>query len=168
MGTQFHLPPELMEVADQLRGLHMPESRLDRDQLFYEAGKAAAAGSSRSRSALPWQLASGALAAAVLVLSTLLMQSPDVEPLVVEAPVAAPPAETLIVDNRFVAAPRRMEIRQWPDSAPLLTLRDAALRMELPEPKLVASEGKEFGSLTVGELLQEMLPRNVAPGSAGG
>ena len=166
MGTQFHLSAELTEVQNRLRGLDLPESRVDRDQLFYNAGIAAGAVSDSRRHLFAWQAASGVLAASVLVLSVMLSQVPDSGQVVARTESSSPSEESLVSASAPVeVAQVQRPIRHWPDSASLLTLRDAALRMELPEPKLVAysQELQESKGRSAHELLREMLPRGVAP-----
>ena len=164
MGNQFRLPTELMELEAHLRGLVLPESRVDRDQLFYEAGLAAAGVDSKSYSLLRWQLTSGVLAASVLVLSLLWLQRPSEQASVAAESVAQDSVERMVVETiRAEVDPARRPARSWPESASFLILRDAALRMDLPEPKLVATleEGRKVVSPSISNLLQEYLPQPV-------
>ena len=172
MGTRFHLPPELERVADRLGQLPLPNSRVDRDQLFYEAGRTAGQRLAGSCSRLVWKVTSGVLAATVLVMSALLIQQSTEFSIVAESQRLQPVEET-VLDEPVVAHPElayQRPARQWPESANLLALRDAALRNELEETRIVSvvNDSRESSVLSARELLEEFLPKNVASGAAGG
>ena len=70
MRSEPDLPPELADIETQLRQLALPSARVNREQLFYQAGWAAAQANldptSSSNSRLLWPMTSGVLAAAVV------------------------------------------------------------------------------------------------------
>ena len=159
------LPEALEQLESKLRLTQLPEVGLDRDAMMYRVGYAAAERDlGRPRLvAWAWPIAS-ALAAC---LATVLVMRPatpvgPAEQLVAES--AAPDSESPAVDLASDAAgdedyrvwPRR---RFWPASAPLLTMRDRALRAEWYDvPTSGLAGGSTAAPATSRELLHELLP----------
>ena len=54
MQREPDLPPELADIETQLRQLSLPDTRINREQLFYQAGWAAARANVVPASSLLW------------------------------------------------------------------------------------------------------------------
>ncbi len=168
MRSEPHLPPELAKIETGLRQLSLPSARVNREQLFYQAGWAAAqANLDPNLSGTPrllWPTTSGVLAAAVVVLAVLVARTPTTVPTVVEATVPAleQPTEQVVAKPQVEPFARRSlpTIRHWAETAPLLAMRERALRGEFPEPSLAVSltVAPHPRTMTARELMQEFLP----------
>jgi hypothetical protein len=164
MRSEPDLPPELADIETQLRQLSLPDTRINREQLFYQVGWAAARASVVPASSLLWPVTSGVLAAAVVVLAVLVARAPTTVQTVVEATVPAleQPAEQEIAKPRVEPFARRslLPIRRWAETAPLLAMRERALRGEFPEPSLAVSLRTAPVPTTARELMREFLPED--------
>ncbi len=164
MRSEPDLPPELADIETQLRLLSLPDTRINREQLFYQAGWAAARASVVPASSLLWPVTSGVLAAAVVVLAVLVARTPTTVQTVVEAtvPPVVRPVEQEIAKPQVDTWARRSlpPIRYWPETAPLLAMRERALRGEFSEPSLVVSLTTAPVPTTARELMREFLPED--------
>ena len=169
MRSEPHLPPELAEIETQLHQLALPSARVNREQLFYQAGWAAAQANlgptSSGNSRLLWPLTSGVLAVAMVVLAVLVAQTPTTVQTVAEATVPAleQPAEQVVAKPQVETLARRSRLtfRHWAETAPLLVMRERALRGEFPEPSLAVSlTVAPHPQMTARELMQEFLPKS--------
>jgi hypothetical protein len=176
MSRHHPLPPDLINLESQLRGLSLPAGKLGRDATLYQCGWAAAEAqfrASQSQHRWIWKSSSGVLAASVMLLSVLLVKqdaaheahSPPSgdgsyarQSVVVElAPAAGPVAEARPFP--FV----NFAMRFAPDDRSLLAVRDRALRGHLPEISHSADQGDVLHRRpkTSRELLDELLERNL-------
>ncbi len=166
MRSEPHLPPELAEIEAGLRQLSWPSARVNREQLFYQAGWAAARANldptSSGNSRLLWPTTSGVLATAVVVLAVLVARTPTTVPTVIEATVPAleQPAEQVVAKPQVETLARRSRLtfRHWAETAPLLAMRERALRGEFTEPSLAVSLTTAPVPTTARELMREFLP----------
>lgn len=72
MSGKFELTGELARFEQQLQQVRLPDSQLNRDQVIYRSGWAAAqavSGSQRNRAQLPWKISTGFLAAVAALLA---------------------------------------------------------------------------------------------------
>lgn len=183
--SQEPLPVELAEIETELAQLSLPASTINRDELLYCAGWAAAeVGSLRRRhggmSRWLWPATSAALAATVLML----LFAPWAGTAKTPAPglaggLTGEQDTNLIVANSTIDsntgnvqqrhtprpspkyAPRQSRGLRWEDSRrSLLTLRHRALMRQLdsPPPELAFDDAPTPPSKTSRELLQELLP----------
>lgn len=79
MSEEFEVPPELAVFESQLRSVPVKVSKLNRDQLLYEAGWAAACGQEKRLPTIQWMwpAATGAFATLATVLALMLIQQKD-------------------------------------------------------------------------------------------
>ena len=162
MRNEPDLPPELAAVETQLRALSLPASQINREQLFYQAGFAAARANVTPTTRLLWPVTSGALAAAVILLAVLVARTPITIDTVAET------TEDLSA-QRIVAEPllehHRRTDRRGLKRAPLLALREQALRGELPEPLLFVSLHTPAVPTSAREILRDFFPETQRRGS---
>jgi len=157
MRNEPNLPPELAAIETQLRGLSLPAARFNREELFYQAGFAAARAKIVPTPRLFWPVTSGALAAAVIVLAVTIARTPTTVETVVE--VKEPAIDRSIRQpEQFVDRPLPM-YRHRAETAPLLALRERALRGEFPESTIAGSPTTTPVPTTARELMQELLPQ---------
>ncbi|NOZ39494.1 MAG: hypothetical protein GXP24_04625 [Planctomycetes bacterium] len=155
------LPAELREVETLLREFVPVESAINRDASLYEAGWAAALAQAPQKSHWLWPATSAVLAASLLFLIAYSpassLQRAGTEPKNTPQQKALPPLQAQTPPPRtFTLPPRRYTL-----AAPMLTMRDRALRMEFDEPVSFAGRDDNYApapkSLTARELLQELL-----------
>ena len=165
MSTEPQLTSELTEMEALLRQFSPAPSAIDRDTLMYQAGWAAALTSKTNSTHWLWPATSAALAAALLLLIVFPATSPlqqtkteladHTQPVEENTPVATPALPTPQVVLRFHRLPLR-----YSDSAPLLALRDRALRNDFED--YTAANSTSESSLpthtTNRQLLREFLP----------
>jgi len=162
MSTEPDLPSELMSFEAQLRRQSLPACRVDRDELMYEAGWAAAE-ASRQKNWL-WPATSVVLAASVLALAAFLVRGPEEPRTIVAAEVATPQTEKKTSVPPVASDPPRYPLR-WIPRSPFLAMRDRALRMEFDEPVsfveplsfVEIDDDYAPKALTARELMQEFL-----------
>lgn len=138
---------EMKQFEAALRKLPLPPSKVNRDELFYQAGWAAAE-SAQARAAKPskrlalWQGATAVLAASLLlVLLHPFTAEPVVEVVESSTPVEPPITETVVKEDASRTQPViQPTVRRFhPRNAPMLAMRDRALRMEFDEMSFGAS-----------------------------
>ncbi len=192
------LPAELARVESTLAALSLPVSRVDRDQMMFSAGLAAAVTGSPAgekyvapgrSTTLKWSAASAVLAASMAVIVMMWLQAP-----------AAVPIDTMAdanagheVEARFVtegsvektapavpkampnAAERGVVPSQTAALAPLLALRGRLLRANDPMDVMVVAidrsqthDGIPARAKTSREMLRDFLPERPSPAAAGG
>ncbi len=171
MSTENSLPSELAAFEARLRKQPLDRVEIDRDELMYQAGWAAAEAARKMR--WLWPTTSGVLAASVLVLATFLLNGPEEPPMTTIAEVAPPKIEVTVpapVDETpIVSHPTRYPSRwaqpRWTQRSPFLAMRDRALRMEFDEPASFAGPASfveiddDYApkAVTARELMQEFL-----------
>jgi hypothetical protein len=159
MQNEPDLPPELADIETQLRQLSLPDARVNREQLFYQAGWSAARASVAAAPSLLWPVTSGVLAAAVVVLVVFGLRTPPTVETVAEA--TAPTIEQPVeqpAEPRVEYLRPTYPYRHRVETAPLLALRERALRGEFSEPTLAVSQSTSAVPMTARELMQEFLP----------
>ncbi len=164
MSPEPSLPPELASFESQLFKQPLPGSGIDRDELLYQAGWAAAQ-ASRKRNWL-WPTTSGVLAASVLVLALFLIRSPEESHTVTLVEAASPKAQVAVAEPDLqipVVSPPEQFSSRWarrsPFLSPFLAMRERALRMEFEEPVSYSEYDEEDvpKAVTARELMQEIL-----------
>jgi hypothetical protein len=155
MRNEPDLPPELADIETQLRRLSLPAARVNREQLLYQAGWSAARASAIPAASLLWPVTSGVLAAAVVVMLMFVLRTPPTVETVAEA--TAPTVEQP-TEPRVEYVRPTYPYRHRAETAPLLALRERALRGEFPEPTLAVSQSTSAVAMSARELMQEYLP----------
>lgn len=169
MSDEMRLPDELAACEARLAAFGLPSAGIDRDELLYRAGWAAAmaqasvaekpAGANTAQLALAtgdvrrtrlttavWSLASAALAASIAVVATLQLRSPLVVEVAATAqsPVAeasaAPAAVPATVAAEVNARSVRLAPLRPPINAGFIALRQRALTDALAEPEHTAAD----------------------------
>ena len=171
MSSQQRLPHELAEVEAHLNAFTPAPSRIDRDQLMYRAGLAAA---QSQRSLRQWVLPTmtAAVAAVLAVAATLHVAAINRRPLdqFRRSPVVAADVLDVVAEDKpqeqpwyaYADPPFRFSSR----NAPLLAARDRALQFEFEEPTPVLAAGATHASEHVPSmrlLREEFLPQRVEP-----
>ena len=167
MSIEDKLSPELASFEARLREHPLEASGVNRDQLMYQAGLAAAAAARKTN--WVWPTTSGVLAASVLVLVSLLATKTQElpsegrhEPVVI-ATTEPPVSDTGPAISEPNNLPRRKAqnrpILRWTSNSPFFAMRERALRMEFDEPVPVTWSEEEYASepTTAKQLLQEFL-----------
>lgn len=175
MSTEDRLTPELAELENRLRNLAPTASTVDRETLMYRAGWEAAEAALQTRRLSTaklwiWPATSVALAATLLLVLTLRPESTELSASSQQQnstnEATQQPAEAndikampaVQVQNQAVQAivPRR---NRYASTAPLLAMRERALRFEFDDPSTnaVADDGPLTTS-TNRKLLEEYLP----------
>ncbi len=158
------LSEDLAAIETRMRQVVPQASQLNRDELMYRAGWAAArAGGDASQSSLRlWQAAAGVLAASLLMAVTKLVS--DDPAAVSSVPVAEassnaePKKVTNDTEHPVVALSYTTSIRS---TAPLLMMRDRALNQDFSELPISSSASAIASpALTTNQkLIEELLPR---------
>ncbi len=160
------LTTELREVETLLQQFSPVESEINRDASLYAAGWAAALAHAPTRSHWLWPTTSAVLAASLLLLITLptvppasLLQRAGTEP---QAPTKQ--AHTLTTTHPNLTQIPPLQIftpppRAYSPTAPMLTMRNRALRMEFNDPVSFTELDEDFTPkvMTARELMQELL-----------
>lgn len=167
MPAEPDLPAELKAVESLLQQFSPVESAINRDTSLYAAGWAAALAQAPTKSHWLWPTTSGVLAASLLLLITLppappasSLQRAGTEP---QAPTNQAHKRTTPTQIPFAQAqtPRNFTSppRRYSPSAPMLTMRDRALRMEFDEPVSFVGMDDDYvpKTMTARELMQEIL-----------
>jgi len=145
------LDPELTRLAASLAGLTPATPALDRDRLFYEAGRRAKPGVTRGWS---WPLATVLTASLTFGLGLRLAPAPLLVPQLVEVkvPASLPPPSPKVTPETFAVAPglypgaevlRRREQRMFWDAEAL-----PSLTVSVPTESIEEQIGVRRGSLT--------------------
>ncbi len=171
MSSERRLPHELAEVEAHLNALMPPPSRIDRDQLMYRAGLAAAQSQgSRRQWVLPTMTAAVAAVlavAATLQVAAITRRPPDEFG---RSPVVAADVLDVVAEDKPEEQPLNANadppFRFRFSNAPLLAARDRALQFAFEEPTSVLAAGATHASDHVPSmrlLREEFLPQKVEP-----
>jgi len=167
MSSEHNLPPELTSFEAKLRTESLADSRVNRDELMYQAGWAAA--ESARKTGWLWPTTSSVLAASVLVLAGLLVSSPAESPedVVSEEETIAVAEPTVSAGghartNRKIIPSQKIAKRpvsRWASNSPFLVMRERALRMEFDEPvvEIGSDDDQPVQATTARQLMLEML-----------
>lgn len=187
MSEEFKIPPDLAVLESQLRSVRLPDSRLNRDQLLYQAGWAAACAQAKQplTQQWGWPAATGAVTILATVLALMLLQQTNLNdqpdrvasnPVVEQSePVQHAAKENGIPDHgpdvmdslpagsRPGKAYSPIRNVRWQGALqPSLAARSQLENFDWSIEPTIDSTGLEIenGSKAMRELLQEFLPEN--------
>ena len=169
---EFDLAPELAALQDRLAQLTPTALRVDRDQLMFNAGRAAERAGGRERgagnlratgsaSARFWPAATATMTAAtVLLAATLLWQK---QPQPIAQPSTTPPTTASTAPNNSTPDPIDTRPHRPRATTGYLAVRDAALARGLgslvvKHDSSPSNDGPPKPPITARELLEELLP----------
>ena len=161
--TDVSLPGELVDVENSLQRLSPRQSAVSRDALMYQAGWSAAMAQASGKTHWLWPTSTAALAATLIFALAHPLASPlqraGTEPGGIAS--APPPPQQTSPSTPAAAQPVHFPRKFYSPRAPLLTLREQALRLEFNDyvGQGVAEDGPPEIS-TNRSLLQEFLPED--------
>ena len=161
MSTENNLPPELTGFEARLRAQPLEATSVDRDQLMYQAGWAAA--EANRKTTWLWPTTSGVLAASLLLLTGLLLRSETISNQLAEVQEVSP---TVVESKKesLAAVPAIEEIREtkprWRSSLQVKRLLDRHRKYAQPASFAENDAPPRSQSITARQLMLDILEKN--------